>query len=420
MSENDIVDASDSSMAPFYGPRDEHVLTVTGSEGHSIRTEEYGPLLDVMAGYWYNTLPAWEESLVKVKRSHDGFSYHNYEGTRSKPAERLATKLTEYTGLEKVIYGPSGSMACENARKAAVKYHQAKGVDKGDMVFGAISGGYHGSVGANLDIIDPAESELLIESPCYKSEEEMRDIADNFRDRVERLESAGKKVAGFNYEYVMGVRGAVELPPAYLEPIAETCREKDILLMADEVTTGFGRTGEMFGYQHTGIKPDTMTLGKGFTAGLYPTSATLVDESIKEAWDALVEQGQPYAKTHRRGNGMAGTPEGAAVAEKVFDILQRDDQAIVRSVKEKGEYALDKLKELETLDAVREVRGKGLLQAIDVDDSGLAGDVQDTLRRSGINMLPEGRMLMFAPPFSIRKQEIDFFAETVRRALRRS
>ncbi len=411
-----------SDLMPCYGERTPP-YTVVGGDGTRVETEEFGQQLDAMAGYWYNVLGANNEELMAIKRDGDiaGTPNHLYEQNTNPHAEHLASKLTDLIDTPNdalfVIYGCSGSMACENARKEAVKYHKAKGHARDELVFGAIRGGYHGSIEAQLDIIDPERNELVIRSPCYKSEEGIGEVVQSFEEQVKEIESDGRKVGGFFYEPVMGVRGAVELPESYIEPISQICRERDILLIADEVTTGMGRTGAWFASEHTGIEPDIMTLGKGFTGGYYPTSATVLDEKIVDALETLEEEGESYKKLHRRGNGLAGTPEGSALALQVIEILERDDERLLTEVREKGEYAFQRLQELESLEAVREVRGKGLLQAVDVRDSTLAGKVQEAMRDRGVNQLPEGRMIMFAPPYTIKREEIDTFVETTGSAL---
>ena len=266
-----------------------------------------------------------------------------------------------------------------------------------------------------LRIADPKRNPLVIESPAYKSQQDINSIVKDFEDRIKRYESQGFRVAGFFYEPIMGVRGAVELTREYLEPITEICRDKDVLLIADEVTTGIGRTGKLFGYEHTGIKPDIMVLGKGISAGYYPLSTTLVDQKIVDTWDKLLENGEAFGEIHSRGNGVAGTPEACAIGLKVLEIVQRDN--LIEEVRRKGEYALKKLKPIEDLDNVREVRGKGLLISVDVKDSKLAQHAKVEMRKRGINALPEGRMLMFCPSYLITENEIDLFSGELEKIL---
>lgn len=402
------LDMVESRIAPCYGEREPR-LTITGGNSRFIETEEYGMLFDATAGYWYNILGMNHPELMEVKQKYGGTAFHIYDENTNPKAEELANKLCELTDKEKVIFGATGSGGCENARKEAVNYHRAKGYDEDDLLFATIKGSYHGSFGEMLKWIDPERNPVMIDAPIYDKKERINELVDDFREKVEKEESLGKKVSGFFYEPIMGVRGSVELTKEYIKDIAEICQENDILLIADDVTTGFGRTGKLFGYEHTGIIPDIICLGKGISAGHYPLSATLLNEKVVNAWDELLEKGEPYKKLHRRGNGIAGTIEGAALGLKVLEILERDN--LVSEVARKGEYALEKFKPLEELENVREVRGKGLLMAVDVKDSMLATQIKTKMREKGINAFPEGRMVMFCPAYTITEQEIDNFAE---------
>ena len=210
----------------------------------------------------------------------------------------------------------------------------------------------------------------------------------------------------------MGVRGSVPLPLDYIDGITEICKQNDILLIADEITTGIGRAGKFFYSDSFSVKPDILCFGKAISAGHYPVAVTLFNDKIIDAWHKLEQQGVPYSKIHRRGNSITGTQEACALGLKVLEILERDN--LIQEVNERGKYALKKLKKIENYSNVRDVRGTGLLIGIDVKSSDFAKNtLTPEMRKRGINILPEGRVLMFNPAYIITEEQIDNFVNNL-------
>jgi adenosylmethionine-8-amino-7-oxononanoate aminotransferase len=404
-----------SRITPQFGNRDQ-TLTVLGGEGPMIFTKEYGTLFDAVAGYWYNILGMRNPEILEVKRQVGGVASHLYDEYTNPFAEELAESICKRTSMSTLVFSATGSMACENARKEAVKYHQAKGKNEEDLVFVTIKGSYHGSVGEMLKWIDPQRNQYSIDEPIYEKKNQINDIINNFKEKIELATHNGKTIAGFFYEPVMGVRGVVPLPPTYLEGIAKICKQHDILLIADEVTTGVGRTGQFIYSDSFKVKPDILCLGKAISAGHYPLAVTLFNQRIIDAWTVLEEQGIPYYKIHRRGNSITGTQEGCAIGLKVLEILERDN--LIQQVNERGKYALEKLKKIENCSCVREIRGRGLLIGIDVTDSDLSKKIiTPKMRKRGINIFPEGRVITFNPAYIISEEQIDNFANNLSEVL---
>ena len=400
-----------SRISPQFGSR-EHAFTVLSGEGMMISTKEHGILFDAVAGYWYNILGMRHHELLEVKRKIGGTATHLYEEYTNPFAEELAELLCKRTSMSQLLFSATGSMACENARKEAVKYFQAKGKTEEELVFATINGSYHGSVGEMLKLIDPVKNQYSIDAPIYEKKDQVDEIMDSFKQKIELAKSNGKTMAGFFYEPIMGVRGSVPLPEKYITGIAEICKQNDILLIADEVTTGIGRAGKFFYSGSFNVKPDILCFGKAISAGHYPVAATLFNEKIIDAWNKLEEQGIPYSKIHRRGNSITGTQEGCALGLKVLEILERDN--LIEQVNERGKYALDKLKKIEKHSDVREIRGTGLLIGIDIASSDLAKKtVTMKMREHGINILPEGRVIMLNPAYIVSEEQIDNFVNTL-------
>jgi len=407
--------ARHSRIAPQFGNR-EKTFTVLDGKGLEIRTKEYGVLFDAVAGYWYNILGMRNPELVKVKQELGGVTTHLYEEYTNPFAEELAASMCKRTSMEQLVFSATGSMANENARKEAVKYHLAQGEKEEDLVFAVINGSYHGSVGEMLKWIDPERNEFSVEEPIYEKKHQSKKIVESFSEKIDLAKSKNKTVAGFFYEPIMGVRGSVPLPLEYINGIGKICRKNNILMIADEVTTGIGRTGKFAYSQSFSEKPDILCMGKAISAGHYPVAVTLVNEKIVDAWNKLEEKGISYYKIHRRGNSITGTQEGCALGLKVLEILDRDN--LIEDVQKKGKYALEKLEKIKKFSNVREIRGTGLLIGIDVDSSTFAKNtITPEMRKRGINVLPEGRVIMFNPAYIISQEQIDHFVNMLSEVL---
>jgi adenosylmethionine-8-amino-7-oxononanoate aminotransferase len=314
--------------------------------------------------------------------------------------------------MEQLVFSATGSMANENARKEAVNYHLAQGRKEEDLVFVTINGSYHGSVGEMLKWIDPEKNEYIIDAPIYEKKNQCNKIVDSFAEKIENAKTKNKHIAGFFYEPIMGVRGSVPLPFEYINGIGKICRKNDILMIADEVTTGIGRAGKFSYSQSFEEKPDIICMGKAISAGHYPVAITLFNEKIIDAWNKLEKNGMSYPKIHRRGNSITGTQEGCALGLKVLEILDRDN--LIKQVQSKGKYALEKLKKLERFSNIREVRGTGLLIGIDMINSTFAKEIiTNEMRKNGVNVLAEGRAIMFNPAYIVSEPQIDNFVDTL-------
>jgi len=407
--------ARHSKIAPQFGNR-EKTFTVLDGKGLEITTKEYGVLFDAVAGYWYNILGMRNPELIKVKQELGGVTTHLYEEYTNPFAEELATSMCKRTSMEQLIFSATGSMAMENAGKEAVKYHLAEGEKEEDLVFVTINGSYHGSVGEMLKLIDPERNKFSIEEPIYEKKHQSKQIIESFSEKIDLAKSRNKTVAGFFYEPIMGVRGSVPLPPEYINGIGKICRKNNIVMIADEVTTGVGRAGKFAYSQSFDEKADILCMGKAISAGHYPVAVTLVNEKIVCAWDKLEEKGISYSKIHRRGNSITGTQEGCALGLKVLEILDRDN--LIEVVQKKGKYALEKLEKIKNYSNVREIRGTGLLIGIDVTSSTFAKNtITPQMRKRGINVLPEGRVIMFNPAYIVSEEQIDHFVNTLSEVL---
>jgi putrescine---pyruvate transaminase len=333
---------------------------------------------------------------------------------------RLAAKLAGLTpgGLGSTYFTESGTAANEVAFKLARLYHRAAG--RKPRAYKIISrwNGYHGAIGGPMAASDwlgvrrPAEPGALgfslIPAPTsYRSQLGPGYPLDSsmYVDFLEQqiLHEGPELVAAFIAEPVMQGNG-VQIPPSdYFPRVREICDHYDVLFIADEVITGFGRTGKWFGIENWGVEPDIMTMAKGITAGYVPLGAAIVRQDI---WDAL----PVFNDVHTYG----GHPAAAAAALAMIELYERE--GIIERARETGAHMLDSLRRLEHYELVGEVRGLGMWAAVDFteDKATRAPLPLERVRRMllaarahGLIVTQNGSAIELAPRLDIPREEID-------------
>jgi putrescine aminotransferase len=231
---------------------------------------------------------------------------------------------------------------------------------------------------------------------------------DSLIEQLERTidELGAQRIAAMVGEPVIGVGGMIPPPEDYWPRVQAVLRDHGILLIMDEVVTGFGRTGEWFGADHWGgLEPDMMVVAKGLTSGYFPLGAVLVSDRVH----AMLE-GQPF----RHGFTYNGHPTGCAVALENLAIIEREH--LVERARELGDYLLRGLKELEALDTVAEARGFGMMAGLElrVHD---ASELADRILEGGVIVRATSQKLVMSPPLVIRRDEIDTLLDVLQREL---
>ncbi|RKL65699.1 aspartate aminotransferase family protein [Salipaludibacillus neizhouensis] len=365
----------------------------------------------------------------------------------SDPAEKLAEKLNQLVNAETDYWSffvNSGSEATETALKIAIQYWQERGQDKKNKILSRwIS--YHGiTIGAlsmsghvkrRERFVPLLENYPSISAPyCYRCPFNL-EYPDCQLFCASELETAIQRVgvdhvAAFIAEPMIGAAGGVIVPPkGYYEQIKEICDRYDILFIADEVMTGIGRTGKMFGLDHWNVKADIIALGKGMSAGYSPIAAALANEKVMMS---IVDG----SKSIMSGHTYSANPQSAAVALAVIDYIEKNQ--LVDRVKESGTVLFQKLANLKNnYPIIGNIRGKGLMIGIEfVADlkkkipfnkaKTLTKLIVETARNKGLLLYPasagkdgiDGDAIIISPPFTITKEEIDLlvtlFEETLR------
>ncbi|GAB7388891.1 adenosylmethionine--8-amino-7-oxononanoate transaminase [Bacillaceae bacterium] len=406
---------------------DEHPLIIESGEGIKLRDTEGREYYDGFSSVWLNVHGHRKKELDEAIRAQlEKIAHSTLLGMTNVPATELAARLAAVTppGLDRVFYSDSGAEAVEIALKMAFQYWKNIGVAGKDK-FITMQNGYHGdTIGAvsvgSIALYHQIYQPLLFAS--YKvpypyvyrhpSGDAETCKAECLAALQETLERHHGEVAALIVEPMMqGAGGMIRMPDGFLSAVARLCREYDVLLIADEVATGFGRTGKMFACEHEAVIPDIMTMGKGITGGYLPVAATVTSERVYQAFYADYTE----LKTLFHGHSYTGNQLGCAVALANLDLFEKEQ--IVEQVRGKGEKMAAWLAELAELKHVGDVRQLGFMAGIE-----LVGDKETkepfpwkervgykvTLKMRELGMLtrPLGDTVVFMPPLCSTEDQL--------------
>jgi L-2,4-diaminobutyrate transaminase len=366
------------------------------------------------------------------RQAHKLAYYHSYAAHTTEELARLSDRLVRMAPgkMSKVFYGMSGSDANETQAKLVWYYNNLRGLPKKKKII-TRDRGYHGCsvVSGSMtgmsfyhDHMDlPIAGIPRTGVPHYYWDAEAGETEEQFSARrAEELEAlilreGPDTVGAFIAEPVLGTGGITPPPAGYWAAIQPVLKKYDILLIADEVITGFGRTGAMFGCDKYGIEPDLITVAKGLTSAYVPLSASIVGEKVYK----VLEEGADRVGAFSHGYTYSGHPIGVAAANAVLDIVERED--IPGNAQRVGSYFQKSLQEtFAGLPIVGEVRGVGLMAAIEfVADPATKKRFDPSLKIGArvskaardLNLIaramPHGDILGFAPPLVITESEVD-------------
>ena len=386
--------------------------------------------LDIVSSWWANLLGHTNEKInARIVAQLDRLEHVIFANFSHRPAIELAERLATLVpaGLTKFHFNDNGSSAVEAALKMAFQYCQQTG-RTGKTRFMCLSEGYHGeTIGAlsvgSMDLFAEIYKPMMmdnihIEAPdCYRCPYgETRDTCScACLEHAERAFAAhGHETAAMIVEPLLqGSAGMRIYPEEYLRKLRALCDAHDVLLIADEIATGFGRTGRLFACERAGITPDLMCLSKGLTGGYMPMSITVVKEKIYDAFYADWSEGKAFMHSHT----YAGNPLGCSAALAVLDIL--DEENVLERAEETASWLTARM--AETFGAhpnVGEIRHIGLIHAVELVEDREAKRPFDPSRRlgyaiyrralrHGLLLRPLGDVLYFNPPLNIGRDDLD-------------
>jgi beta-alanine--pyruvate transaminase len=342
---------------------------ITSAKGVYLKTHEGNTLIDASSGLFCNPLGHGREEIAEAVsnqlRELDFVLPFNqgYGGSFE-----LATRIAKHTpdDLNKIFYTICGSTAVESAIKIAMAYHASKG-DKKKFRFVGRDRGYHGMNIGGLSVGGFSNYKEMCTSILMPGVQHMRHTflpehkfvkgqPDTGAEIADDLETIAKKfegeIAACIVEPIAGSTGTLIPPKGYLDRLRKICDKHDILLIFDEVITGWGRTGSAFGAQEFGVTPDLMTMAKATTNGVVPMGIVAARDGI---YDSIVSAAPEGAIELFHGYTYSGIPVAVAAAIAVQDIFEKED--IFKRVKEMSPYFQDALHSLKDLDCVESIRG---------------------------------------------------------------
>ena len=379
---NELRGIYDNVMLPNYSPANFIPKEARGSRIWDQDNKEY---IDFGGGIAVNSLGHSHPDLIKALSEQSKKFWHLSNYLSNEPAINLAKKLTDLTFAENVFLSNSGTEANEAAIKIARKFHSSKNNQKNEIV--SFQNSFHGRSLLNIS---------LGSSDMHRSgfEPLMPGIKHGEFNNVSNLGSLiTKKTAAVIVEPVQGEAGVYTASKEFLKKLREECTKQGALLIIDEVQSGIGRMGSLYGYMQYDIKPDIVTSAKGLGGGI-PIGATLTTKVIGECM-------QPG--TH--GSTFGGNPMSCAVANEVVSIVSEKD--FLNDVLEKEQLFLDLLSEFKTKGIFSEVRSAGLWIGCDLIDK-TANEVLDQAYDAGLIMVSAGSScLRLAPALNITNEEIE-------------
>ncbi len=380
-----------------------------------------------------------------IKEQLDKIAHSTILGLANIPSIKLAERLINLTDksfaglspkLSKVFYSDNGSTAVEVALKMAFQYWIRKRVN-GKHSFLSLKNAYHGdTIGAvsvgGIDIFHDVFRPLLFKtskapSPyCYRCEFGKTPLECSFaclKELKNILEKHSRKIAALIIEpVVQAAGGMIVWPEGYLKGVRELCNKYNVLLIADEVATGFGRTGRMFACEHENVIPDIMCLSKGITNGYMPLAATITTDEVYNAFLGEFKD----LKTFFHGHSYTGNPLACAAAIACIDVFEKEET--LKNIQPKIALLEDRLKEIADLPNVGDVRNKGLIAGIELVknkstkepypwEEKIGWKVACKAREEGVLIRPLGNVIVIMPPLSINIENLNCLMDVIKRAI---
>ena len=399
-------------------PSKSKILPVKSTNKTSIFLQTGEELIDAMSSWWsaihgYNH-PKLNEAL---KKQADIMPHIMFGGLTHEQASLLSKKLVDLTGLNSVFLCDSGSVSVEVALKTAILYQKAKGLKK--YKFLALENAYHGDTLGAMSVCDPKNSmhgiygsylssNIFTKAPKKGFES---DCSKAIKDLEKKLKKHNHEIAAFIIEpIVQGAGGMRIYNPDYLKKARELCTKYDILLIADEIATGFGHTGKMFACEHANIKPDIMTLGKGLTGGYMTMAAMITTKNVSD----IISNSENGVLMH--GPTFMANPLACSVANASLDLLQ--DSSWIYNVKRIESIFTKELDSAKKLKLVKNIRNIGAIGVIELKDDSYAQEIQDYCVQNGVWIRPFGKLIYSIVAYNIKDEDLVKIIKTMIEAIK--
>ena len=392
--------------------------TIVRAEGIYLEDADGNRYVDAVSSWWSCSLGHNHPAIVEAIRSQSTTLLHSILGGQTHSgatmlAEKLAALMPDPD--RHVLFAADGASAVEAALKVCLQHWSIRGQPERTQ-FAALQNAYHGDTLSTValgyidrfhhhfrSMLAPAHR---IPVPPYDGEDEACVAA---AETV--FAEHGRQLAGLIVEPIcQGAAGMRIYPASFLKRLHELCREHGVLFIADEIATGFGRTGKMFAFEYAGVDPDIVCLGKALSAGSLPISATVVRDSIYELFSD-----KPQDNTLYHGHTFSGNPLACAASLAALRVYEEDD--IAAHVSRLGKVLAESLSTIADLPGVSDVRCLGLIGAIELRDD-RAAEVSRQMKNEGYLIRPLDKVVYLMPPLIISEEDLCAAVDALSRAVR--
>jgi len=394
------------------------LVPVKSGKGVYLYDFEGNAYIDAVSSWWVNLFGHANEAInIKIKAQLDTLEHVLLAGFTHEPAIELAHRLVDITPLElrKVFYVDNGSSAVEAALKMSYHYHLNQGKRK--ALFLSLTNSYHGeTIGAlsvgDVSLYKETYEPLLIANmqvPVPK-DQSMEAANEALISLEEVLKNKADEIAAFILEpLIQGAGGMHMYHPTYLIGARVLTKKYNVHLIADEIMTGFGRTGKMFACDYAEISPDFMTLSKGLTGGYLPLSVVMTSDDVYTAFYCDYNEYKAFLHSH----SYTGNPLACSAALATLEIFEQND--ILGENAKKSRYIKEKLEKFSLLSNVKEIRQQGMVTAIELEgyspEQRIGLKIYEYALTQGVLLRPLGQVIYFMPPYIISYEEIDKMIE---------
>ncbi len=393
----DIIKRTEKYSAHNYHPLD---IVISRGDGIWVWDVEGNKYMDMLSAYSALNQGHRHPKIIKAAIEQLGLLTLTSRAFHNDVMGVLTEYLAKLTNKDKVLLMNTGAEAVETAIKAARKWgYKKKGVaaDKAEII--VCSNNFHGRTTTIVG---------------FSSEEQYKDgfgpFTPGFKlipyNSIEDLEQAiNENTVAFLVEPIQGEGGVIVPDEGYLKKAKEITEKNNVLFLADEIQTGFGRTGALFASYHEKVDPDIIVVGKALGGGLYPVSGIIANDNIMDVFTP-----------GDHGSTFGGNPFGAAIAIASLDVILEEN--LIENARELGKYFTEQLKSIKS-DKILQVRGKGLLIGVEIKkEYGTARPYCEALKKEGILAKEtHHQVVRFAPPLTINKEEIDWALERIKKVL---
>ncbi|MFQ5355595.1 MAG: adenosylmethionine--8-amino-7-oxononanoate transaminase, partial [Mariprofundaceae bacterium] len=403
-------------------------LNIEKAEGSYLIDRLGKRYIDGNGSWWVSNLGHQHPRLIHaLKRQAEMMCHVSLAGISHEPAEALADAMVRVTpeDLNHVFFSDDGSTAIEVAARMALQYHQQTGNPQKNR-FIVLNHAFHGETVACASFSDMPEFHQSLASLVFECER-IPSPADGVETSLqalnETLEHRAGEIAALILEpLVQGAGGMKMYPPLYLNKVRELLDKYNVILIDDEVFTGYGRTGSMWASDQAGICPDILCTGKGFTGGLLPMAATIASEKV---FQAFVHQPTGPDRSLRYGHSFCGNPLACAVALEVLQVYE--DEQVLAGIPEREALLQQGLDSIAAIAGVSRPRRTGLIGAIDMEPDNQLGyedpvgwRIYDAALKAGVYLRPLGNVIYFVPALNIPLKALNDLMEVARETISES